>query len=302
MKVRVHSLDEMFDVDLADMSRYTKWNDGVRYLLVAIDILSRFAFALPLHNKKPETVLKAFKTILEHRRPRKVRVDAGSEFKGAFKTFLEKQEIKLTVARNESIKSNYVERFNRTIKSLISRYMTQKNTRRYADVLPDLISNYNHTIHSSLPGLSPIQVNKSNEVKVWDHIYLKPLREQLDKRPKVKRFKFKVGDLVRISYLRKPFSKELDLKWTEELFKVARRYKKQSFPQYKLKDLNDEPVIGSFYTNELQKVHKAADVLWQVDKILKRKTVRGQKHVFVHWLGYPSSFDSWVKESELKDV
>ncbi|XP_067653351.1 uncharacterized protein [Haliotis asinina] len=300
MKVRVNSIDEMFDVDLADVSRYTKWNEGVRYLLVVVDILSRFAFVLPLENKRPETVLKSFKKILKQRKPQKVRVDAGSEFKGVFKEYLKTQKIKLTIARNENIKSNYVERFNRTLKSLITRYMTHKNTKHYLDVLPQLVYNYNHTLHSSLPHLSPAQVNRENEVKVWDHVYLEPLRKV--SKPRVKKYVFKVGDLVRISYLRKPFSTVLDLKWTEELFKVARRYKKQTFPQYKLKDFHDEPVIGSFYANELKKVNKTTDALWRVEKVLKRKKVRGKTYALVRWVGWPKSFDSYVEESELKEL
>ncbi|XP_067653359.1 uncharacterized protein [Haliotis asinina] len=305
MNVRVNFLNEMFDMDLADMSRYTKFNENVRYLLVTVDILSRYAFVLPLVNKRPETVLKAFKQIIEERKPRKVRTDAGSEFKGIFREFLEKENITHTIARNENIKSNYVERFNRTLKSLITRYMTHNNTKRYVDILPKLVYNYNHTLHSSLPELSPAQVTKENQVKVWDHVYLKPLRKRIKSTSSMsnaKRYLFKVGDMVRISYLRRPFSTVLDLKWTEELFKVARRYKKQGFAQYKLKDFHDEPLTGSFYANELKKVNKAEDVLWQVEKILKRKKVKGKTYALVRWLGWPKKYDSYVEESELKEV
>ncbi|XP_071118374.1 uncharacterized protein [Haliotis cracherodii] len=75
-----------------------------------------------------------------------------------------------------------------------------------------------------------------------------------------------------------------------------------SFPDYKLKDFHDEPLEGSFYASELQKVDKTADVLWQVEKILKRKKVKGKTYALVRWLGWPSSFDSYVEESELKDL
>ncbi|XP_046557076.1 uncharacterized protein LOC124266310 [Haliotis rubra] len=157
--------------------------------------------------------------------------------------------------------------------------MTRNNTKRYVDILPDLVYNYNHTLHSSLPHMSPSQVTRGNQVKVWDHVYLKPIRKKINStstsmnisKPKAKRYLFKVGDLVRISYLRRPFSTVFDLKWTEELFKVARRYKKQGFAQYKLKDFHDEPLTGSFYANELKKVNKAAGRFWQVEKVLKRK-------------------------------
>ncbi|XP_067660303.1 uncharacterized protein [Haliotis asinina] len=179
-----------------------------------------------------------------------------------------------------------------------------KNTKQYADVLRKLVYNYNHTLHSSLPQLSPAQVTQENQVKVWDHVYLKPLRKKIrstSSKPGVKRYLFKVGDLVRISYLRRPFRTVLDLKWTEELFKVFQRYRKQGFAQYKLKDFHDEPLTGSFYANEL-KNNKASDVLWQVEKVLKRKKVKGKTFALVRCLGWPKQFDSYVPESELKEV
>ncbi len=302
LKVRVNFMNEMFDVDLADLSRYSKENDGIRYLLVAIDILSRYAFVLPLENKKPESVLKAFKEILKTRQPKKVRTDAGSEFRAGFESYLKKKNITHTITRNENIKSNYVERFNRTLKSLITRYMTHNNTKHYIDVLPSLVLNYNHTIHSSLPNLSPAQVNKDNELKVWQHVYVKPLLKHLKSLHPRKKFKYKVGDLVRIPYLKRPFNKELDLKWTQELFKIAHRFKRQEIPLYKLKDFHDEMIKGTFYTSELQKVSKAEDIEWQVEKILKKKRMNGKTYVLVRWLGWPSSFDSYVEESQLKNL
>ena len=303
LKVRVYSRDEMFDVDLADVSRYTKWNDGIRYLLVVIDILSRYAWAVTLINKKPETVLEGFKSILQEGRvPKKVRVDGGSEFKSVFKNYIENQNIKLIVTHNENIKSNYVERFNRTLKSLLTRFMTHNNTKRYIDNLQDLIYNYNHTQHSSLGKWAPADVNRDNEVKVWKHLYVKPMMDRVKAKKPLQKFLFNVSDLVRMSYLRKPFSKELDLRWTEELFKVASRTRRQGIPIYHLRDFHEEVIKGSFYTNELQKVNKNQDVLWKVEKILKKKREGGKLYYLVRWLGWPSSFDSYIEESELKDV
>ncbi|XP_046561846.1 uncharacterized protein LOC124270833 isoform X1 [Haliotis rubra] len=302
LKVRVNSINEMFDVDLTDLSRFSKENDGIRYLLVAIDILSRYAFVLPLTNKKPESVFKAFKEILNTSQPKKVRTDDGSEFKAEFHSFLKRKNITHTIAHNENIKSNYVERFNRTLKSLITRYMTHNNTKRYLDVLPNLVNNYNHTQHSSLPELSPAQVNKTNELKVWQHLYVKPFMNQLKNLHSRKKFKYKVGDIVRIPYLKRAFSKELDLKWTQELFKVAQRFKRQEIPLYKIKDFHDEIIKGIFYTGELQKVDKDEDIQWQVEKVLKKKRMNGKTYVLVRWLGWPSSFDSYVEESQLKDM
>ncbi|XP_041355485.1 uncharacterized protein LOC121373103 [Gigantopelta aegis] len=270
LKVRVNTVDEQFDLDLADVSRYSKWNDGMRYLLVANDILSRYAWVVPLRNKKPETVLEGFKSMLKDGLvPKKVRVDKGGEFRGVFRTYAEKMKIKLIVTQNENIKANYVERLDRTLKSLLTRFMTHNNTKRYLEVLQDLIYNYNHTIHASLGKWAPAEVNHDNQIKVWRHLYLEPIIARVQANTPLQKFVFNVDDLVRISYLRKPFTKELDLRWTEELFKIVSRIRRQGIPIYRVKDFHDELIEGSFYTSELQRVKKDQDVLWKVETILK---------------------------------
>ena len=63
--------------------------------------------------------------------------------------FLKKNDIRFRVTRNPDIKVAIVERFNRTLKEQMWRYFTHKNTRRYIDVLQDVVRAYNHTRHSS---------------------------------------------------------------------------------------------------------------------------------------------------------
>lgn len=120
LKVRVNSLDELWDIDLAQVTHNNvSVNDNVRYLLIAIDILSRYLWVAPLQNKKPESVLEGFNVILkEGRTPKKIRVDKGKEFEGVFKDYVTKQGIKLIVTQIEDIKANYAERVIRTLRSL----------------------------------------------------------------------------------------------------------------------------------------------------------------------------------------
>lgn len=73
------------------------------------------------------------------------------------------------------------------------------------------------------------------------------------KRPK-QIFKNKIGDDVRISQLKHPFQRDYQQKWTEEYFKVSNRYKRDGIPVYKIKDLAEDPIEGTFYESELQKV------------------------------------------------
>ncbi len=79
-------------------------------MLVATGILSRFACAFPSQNEKPcRDSFESLKKVLLKRKPRKVFIDDGSEFKGAFKSYLGKENITITIAQNENIKGNYVE-------------------------------------------------------------------------------------------------------------------------------------------------------------------------------------------------
>ena len=57
--------DNIWGVDLADMQLISKYNKGIRYLLCAIDLFSKYAFAVPLKDKKGTTIANAFQSILD---------------------------------------------------------------------------------------------------------------------------------------------------------------------------------------------------------------------------------------------
>ena len=74
--------DNIWGVDLADMQLKSKYNKEIRYLLWAIDLFSKYAFVVPLKDKKGATITNAFQSILDksNRKPNKIWVDQGSEF------------------------------------------------------------------------------------------------------------------------------------------------------------------------------------------------------------------------------
>ena len=82
--------DNIWDVDLADMTLISKFNKGIKYLLYVIDLFSRYAWVIGLKNKKGESIVKGFKKILDNfgRKPNKIWVDHESEFcNNKFKNF-----------------------------------------------------------------------------------------------------------------------------------------------------------------------------------------------------------------------
>ena len=86
---------------------------------------------------------------------------------------------------------------------------------------------------------------------------------------------------MRISHDRRPFQRDYQQKWTEETFKVRRRYDRYQIPVYLLKDFGDEEVEGTFYQPELQKVNKDKDTVWKIEKILKKRKQGGVEQALV---------------------
>ena len=120
---------DLWQIDLADLAKFSRFNNGSRYLLTCIDVFSKHAWVEPIVNKKAPTVLEAFKKIIESgRKPIRIQADQGSEFLNKdFKTYLNSEGIFFYYVNSE-LKASVVERFNRTIKEKIFKYFTLSNT------------------------------------------------------------------------------------------------------------------------------------------------------------------------------
>ena len=150
-KVYAPEIDSLWEADLAFVQDVAKENDGVNYLLVIIDVLSKYVWVRAMKN--------AFDSILsEGRKPEKLRTDKGTEIVNeSFQQYLKKKGIQFYTANNEP-KASVVERVNRTLKSKLYRYFTAVNSLRYIDVLQDLVDSYNNTYHRSI-GRAPATVS-----------------------------------------------------------------------------------------------------------------------------------------------
>jgi hypothetical protein len=276
---------DLYQIDLADLSNLAPFNDGMRYLLTCIDVFSKRAWAIPLRTKSARNVAEAFERILDERPCNMLQSDKGTEFLNyIFQTMLRRRDVKFYTSENEDIKASVVERLNRTLKSKMFRYFTHNNTRRYVDVLDDLLDSYNNTYHSSIK-MTPSEVNVDNEDVVRARLY--PLK------PKTYKWKYDVDDSVRISMQKRPFRKGYLGDWSKEIFKVAARL--PTVPvTYQLKDLMGDTIKGRFYEFEIQKIDKSDTEPFDVDKILKTRKRNGKIEYLVSWKGYPSKFNSWV--------
>ena len=238
-KVYSQFKDNIWGVDLADMQSLSRKNKGIKYLLCAIDLYSKYAFVIPLENKKGISVTNGFNKIIKqsNRKPNKIWVDQGGEFyNNVFKKWLSDNDIIMYSTYNEG-KSVVAERFIRTLKTKLYKHMTAIGKNVYYDVLDDIVYKYNNTKHSTIK-MKPIDVGNNKRVYIDEH--------------NEKHSRFKVGDRIRISKFKNTFAKGYTPNWSSEIF-IADKVNDTVPYTYNLKDLNDEEILGSFYDRELQK-------------------------------------------------
>ena len=295
-RVIVNGVDSQWDADLMDMVDLSKHNDDNKYVLVCIDIFSRYALCQPIKTKAGAHVVTGLQTILsEARKPNMIRTDRGMEFRSKeVNKYLKSMNIHHFYALNTETKANYAERLIKTLKHKIFRYMLKKRTDRYIDVLQDLVHSYNHTVHRSL-GTAPASITEDNEGESRLQQYL------LRKKPssKNKPYKLKVGQTVRLSHVRGIFDREYSQKWTGEVYTVQRRFKREGLPIYTIQDWDKEVIQGTFNEPELQAVTVDESTEYRIEKVLKKRVINKQRQVLVRWLHWPKKYDSWIPENDV---
>lgn len=289
-KTIVSGMDQQWQIDLVDIQGLKSQNDGMGYILTAIDVFSKMAYARALKNKTSKSIIAALDSIFESATPPKtIQTDKGSEFmnRAVQQYFLEK-DIRHFTSENEDLKAAVVERYNRTLKSKMWRFFTHRGHNRYVDVLPKLVQSYNNSVHRSI-GMRPVDVNLQNQEEVWNRLYGQPIKKTSPK--------LKVGDRVRMTKYKGVFTKGYIGDWSEELFRVSAVLKTTPVT-YKLKDDNDEDIIGSFYEQELQKVGEKTE--YEIESVLReRVNKRGGRESLVKWRGYNDTFNSWIPAREI---
>jgi transposase InsO family protein len=288
-KYQVSHVDQQWQCDLCQLDSLANKNKGHHFILTAIDILSRYAWARPMKNKTPEETIKALESIFitDGRTPKYLQTDQGKEFENRkVAAFLKKYGVEQFSVKSP-VKAAMVERFNRTLKTRMWRYFTHKGTQVWLDVLPKLVDGYNHSIHRSIK-CAPADVNHENASEVWLH--------QFGNNKKPKRSKFKIGDVVRISKQKAVFDKGYIKNFSEEVFVINSVNMKVHPVMYQLRDLKGEILEGKFYNEELQSIdHK--DEIYMIEKVLRKRKRGSRTELLVKWLGYPET--SWIPEEDV---
>ena len=192
------------------MQLISKFNKEFRFLLCVIDIYSKYAWVVPLKDKKGASIVNAFQSILNesNRKPNKIWLDKGSElYNRSTKLWLEKNDIEMYSTHNEG-KSVVAERFIWTIKNKIYKHLTSISKNVYIDKLDDIVNECNNAKHRK---------TKMKPIDVKDNTYIDFGKGINDNDPK-----FKVGDHVRMSKYKNVFSKDYTPNWSEEVFVIKK--------------------------------------------------------------------------------
>lgn len=289
--------------DLADMTLLSRYNKGYKYILVFIDTFSRLAQAIPLKSKDASSMYTALKRILESRYfigLKRLNTDEGKEFYNKkVKELLNSKGIILYSVSSREIKAAIAERFIRTMKGKIYRYMTHQNTKKYVHVLQDIIESYNNSIHRGLGGdLTPNEVHQMKDPACIKTQFIKMYKTPTPSR-KVITSNLTTGEYVRVTNIKPTFHRGYTIQNSEEIFKISSVDSSHTPTVYYIEDLEGEEVKGLFYREELIPV--TLSDFYDID-IIKTKTVAGKKKHFVKWRGYPDKFNSWINADQIIQV
>ena len=319
-RVIAPGINHLWDCDLLVLNgeRFTKANDGFAYILVTIDVFSRYCRAEPLKSKGGKHMSDGFRKIFTAAEagdalPRFLRSDRGTEFTNTMVTSLIHERGVRLIYTNTETKANYAEAMIKGLKKRLFQFFQLSNSYAYIEEFQDIVSSYNRTIHSSI-GVSPWQVNESNEQSIWDYQYVtrntsglaaafkKAVTSARNRKRSV--YKFAIGDKVRASYHKqKNFSRSYDEQFTGEVFTVRARKFSDGVAVYYLTDYGGERVSGPFYSNELVAVRFDPDAFFKIEKVIKTRVgADGSSESLVKYQSWPSKYNQWLPSDRIKSL
>jgi hypothetical protein len=157
---------------------------------------------------------------------------------------------------------------------------------------------YNNQIHS-ITKVAPEKAYENPKLLMQVKEKEKEKKEEKDEKPKKLKPRYKIGDFVRISRIKGVFEKGYEINWTPEVFVITQIHFSDPIT-YNLNDLMGEEVDGSFYEQELH-LTKLKDFSL-VEKVLKKRKVKGKEQKYVKFFGLPSKFNQWLNAEDVADI
>ena len=252
LKVQAYRINEIWSIDVAYMDKLAKYNNGVKYLLVAVDVLSRFLRVEPMKTKSAADSTRAFKRMITKSIPEKIWSDKGSEFKGEFKQFCDSKNIDI-YSTHSGTKSAFAERNIRSLKNIIYKHLEKRWSYQYIKKLHDFVDIINSRVNR-VTGLAPKKVSDKDVPHLISLVSYKSTKQ-------LRVPKFRVGDFVRVSKENLPFKKGYKQNFTDEIFQIE-KIATLNPPTYNLLDSEKGKLLGKFYQPELILVKKKNGRIW----------------------------------------
>ena len=241
-KIVVYYPGQIIQMDLIDMIKLKHQNSHFQYTLMVIDVFSKKLYAKPLKKKTGmETATEIKKIFSEMKYPvQTVIFDEGKEFANKYVDKLFKQYNIHSYSILTEKKAGCVERVNRTIKSMIWKYFTANNTKKWITILDKMVNVYNMTYHNTIK-MAPNDVSWENRKLVFKNSFPKINDSRV--------CRLKVGNKVRIAHYKKLFDKGYKINWTENIYTITKVFQKSGICWYRLKDQagNKYPKAKYFY-------------------------------------------------------
>ena len=240
LNIVAKSVDEIWCMDLAQVDKLSSQNDDVNYLLVSVDVLSRFVRVQTQKNKEAITTKNAFMKMMEvaHVQPKFVWVDEGKEFLGAFGTLCRNMGITVYSTHSKK-KAAFAERGIRSLKNILYRYMADMSTDRYVHKLQSFVKTMNSRENRSIK-MAPKDVTNRDALKII----------QLSAPSKRYRPSFIVGDYVRVVKDDTPFRKGYKPQFTRDIHTIH-KVATTNPVTYILRDKEKKILRGKFYEKQL---------------------------------------------------
>ena len=300
-RVLVSAIDEEFQADLMDIRNVSRQNGGYRYLLNVIDVLSKFAFSIPVKRKSGPDVAAALRQVFEKRVPSKLHSDRGLEFQNEHVAALVKEfGVFQTFTKDKLIKASVVERFNRTLRMKIARLATHTGTSKFINELPSIIDAYNNSKHRSIK-MKPVDVNIENQDVAFKNLYNNKTYLEMLTGAQSTKPKFQVGDFVRLKIEKQLFVRGYAKNWTDQVFRINRIISTGQVHTYYIRDSMNNELSRKFYLQELQKISPPTNIVKEITG-KRRRTVDGVLITEYRVAWQNSTDQTWIPESDLFNI
>ena len=209
--------NSVWNMDIFYLQKYYKSNHGYKYILCCIDIFTRFVYCEPMKTKEIDEVINAFYIIIRKTKPYVIVSDSDSTFlSNEFQKMLNKNEIALNpVPLHDHHSLGIIDRFARTIKTILHKRFIKYNDKNWVDYLPKIIQNYNNSPHSSLDNIKPNEAQEPENASVIYDINIEKSKRKTTYKPTT----FNVDDYVRIKITDK-FAKKSEGKYQDEVYQI----------------------------------------------------------------------------------